>query len=60
MNIADPQYYQMLNQLEFIYDDIGIDNIESCVQDHLYGRDCGVGDTQGYCLYCGQKERKTF
>lgn len=50
----------MLNQLEGIYDEIGIDNIESCVQDHLYGRDCGVGDTQGYCIYCGQKERKIF
>jgi len=58
MNIADPQWYQMLNQLEFMYDDLGIDHIESCIGEHLYGRDCGVGETQGYCIYCGQKEKR--
>lgn len=56
MNIADPQWYQMLNRMTFIYDDLGIDNIESCVGKHLYGKDCGVGNDPRYCLYCGQWE----
>ncbi len=56
-NLYDSQHYQLFNQLDGMYKDIGIKKIdEPCISgDHLFGCDCPVGETypRGWCIYCG-------